>query len=143
MANAICTSFKQELLVGAHDFTTTTGDAFHWPLYTVLAPLGAGTTAYTATNEVAAGNGYTTRGVTVANVTPTTDGTSGITDFSADPTYSSATFSAIATLLFNETHPSDASVAVWDFGTTQTASGGDFVLVLPTAAAGTAILELA
>lgn len=138
---AICSSFKQELMVAEHDFTLSTGHAFNWALYTSTATHGAATTAYSATNEIS-GTNYTAKGVTNANVTPTLDGTVAYTDW-ADPTWSSASFTAASTLLFNDTHASDASVAVWDFGGDKTASGGDFVLQLPTPNGTTGILRLA
>jgi len=139
-STAICSSFKQELMVEGHDFTITTGDAFYWALYTSTATHGAATTAYSTTNELpdATGN-YNRPGETVANVTPTIDGTTAITDW-ADPTWSSATFTAASTLLHNN---STTAVAVWDFSGDQTASGGDFILQLPAYAAATAILRLA
>lgn len=137
---AICTSFKQELLEALHDFNTGS-HAFNWALYTSTATHGAATTAYSATNEIS-GTGYTAKGVTNANVNPATSGTTAFVDW-ADPTWSTATFTAASTLLFNDTHASDASVAVWDFGGDQTASGGDFVLQLPVADASNAILRLA
>ena len=137
---AICTSFKQELFEALHDFNNA-AHAFNWALYTSTATHGAGTTAYSVTNEIS-GTGYTAKGVTNANVNPTTSGTTAFVDW-ADPTWSSASFTAASTLLFNDTHASDASVAVWDFGGDQTASGGDFVLQLPVADASNAILRLA
>lgn len=137
---AICTSFKQELFEALHDFNTA-AHAFNWALYTSTATHSASTTAYSVTNEIS-GTGYTAKGVTNANINPTTSGTTAYVDW-LDPTWSTATFTAASTLLFNDTHASDASVAVWDFGGDQTASGGDFVLQLPAAAAGTAILRLA
>ena len=65
MANtsAICNSFKQEVLVGTHDFTATTGDTFKLALFTSSATLGAGTTAFGTGNEVT-GTGYTSGGAT-------------------------------------------------------------------------------
>jgi hypothetical protein len=143
MANAICSSFKVDLMTGRHDFTTA-ADSFKWALYTVLSPLGATTTAYTATNETS-GTNYTATGAAFTNATPTLDSTTAYTDWD-DPTWGSASFSAIATLLYNDTITTpvaDASVAVWDFGTTQTASGGDFVLQLPIPDGTTGILRLA
>ena len=77
---AICTSFKQELLVGGHNFTLSTGDTFKIALYTSTATNSAATTAYTATNEVS-GTGYVAKGNTLTNVTPTTSGTTAFTDF--------------------------------------------------------------
>ena len=74
---AMCTSFKQEILQGIHNFTsgsgggttTTTGsgNTFKIALYTSSASLGAGTTAYTTSNEVS-GTGYTAAGNTLTNV---------------------------------------------------------------------------
>ena len=93
---AMCTSFKQEILQGIHNFTsgsgggttTTTGsgNTFKIALYTSSASLGAGTTAYTTSNEVS-GTGYTAAGNTLTNVTPTTSSTTALTDF-ADTTRS-------------------------------------------------------
>ena len=34
ITQAVCTSFKQELLTGTHNFTATTGDTFKIALYT-------------------------------------------------------------------------------------------------------------
>ena len=70
--NFMCTSFKQELLVGTHNFTTTTGDVFKLALYTSSASLDASTTAYSATNEVANSGSYAAGGGALTNVTPTT-----------------------------------------------------------------------
>lgn len=136
---AICTSFKQQLFEGGHDFQNS-ADVFRWALYNSSSTNGAATTAYTATNEIS-GTGYTAGGETVANVSPTTSGTTAYVDW-ADITWSTATFTAASVLLYNAT-ASNAAVAVWDFGGDQSASGGDFVLQLPTPDASNAILRLA
>ena len=57
ISTAMCTSFKQEILVGTHDFTATTGNTFKLALFTSSATLGASTTAFATTNEVS-GTGY-------------------------------------------------------------------------------------
>ena len=77
ISSAICTSFKQEILVGTHDFTASTGDTFKIALYTSSATLGASTTAYSVTNEITndAGSAYSAGGNTLTSVTPTTSGT--------------------------------------------------------------------
>ena len=62
ITSAIATSFKQELLVGTHNFTASSGHTFKLALYTSSASLGAGTTAYTTSNEVS-GTGYTAAGI--------------------------------------------------------------------------------
>ncbi len=138
----MCTSFKQELLVAEHDFTTSTGHTFKIPLYDNTATLTAATTAYTASGELAATGGYTTKGQALTNVTPTTDGTTAITDFD-DEVYATATFTAYGALIFNEDHASDAAVVVLDFGGAKTATAGDFTIQFPAAAAATAIIRIA
>lgn len=140
ISQAVCTSFKQELLVGTHDFTTTTGDVFKIALYTSSATLGATTTAYSATNEVS-GTGYTATGNTLTNVTPTTSGTTAFTDF-ADTTWSTSTITARGALIYNDTD-GDRAVVVLDFGSDKSSSAGDFTIVFPAADATNAIIRIA
>jgi hypothetical protein len=139
--NFMCTSFKQELLTATHDFTTSTGNTFKLALYTNSASFDASTTAYTATNEVA-GTGYSAGGGTLTNVTPTTSGTTALTDF-ADLTFSSATITARGALIYNDTAAGDPSVVVLDFGADKTSTAGDFTIVFPTADASNAIIRIA
>ena len=80
ITQAMCSSFKQELLVGTHNFTNSSGNTFKIALYTSSATLNAGTTAYATTNE-ASGTAYSAGGNTLTNVTPTLDSTTAITDF--------------------------------------------------------------
>jgi len=136
---AVCNSFKVELMTAIHDFTLTTGDAFYWALYTSTATHTKSTTAYSTTNELAdATGGYDRPGETLANVTPTLTGDVATTDWE-NITWVTASFTAASTLLHNN---SSQAVAVWDFSGDQTASGGDFVLQMPTPGA-TGILRLA
>ena len=130
ITQAMCTSFKVELLTGTHDFTNSTGDTFKLALYTSSATLDASTTAYTATNE-ASGTGYSAGGGTLTNVTPTSSGTTAFTDF-ADLTFSSATITARGCLIYNDTD-SDKAVAVLDFGGDKTSTNGDFTIQFPAA----------
>src|SRR5210317_1209561 len=101
ISQAMCTSFKKELMTATHDFTASTGNTFKLALYTSSATLDASTTAYSATNE-ASGTGYSAGGGTLTNVTPTTSGTTAFTDF-ADLTFSSATITARGALIYNST----------------------------------------
>ena len=140
ISQAMCTSFKQELLTGTHDFTNSTGDTFKIALFTSSATLGAATTAYSVTNEVS-GTGYTAGGNTLTNVTPTTSGTTAFTDF-ADTTWSSATITARGALIYNSTD-SDKAVVVLDFGSDKTSTNGDFTIQFPTADASNAIIRIA
>ena len=141
ISQAMCTSFKAEILKGVHDFTASTGNTFKLALYTSSASLGAGTTAYTTSNEVS-GTGYTAKGGTLTSVTPTTSGTTAIGDFS-DLTFSSATITANGALIFNETATGDPAVLVLAFGGDKSSSAGDFTIQFPTADASDAILRLA
>ena len=142
ISQAMCTSFKVELLTGTHDFTNSTGNTFKIALYTSSATLDATTTAYTATNEVANGNGYTTAGETLTNVTPTSSSTTAYTDF-ADVTWSTATFTANGALIYNDTASGDPAVCVLAFGGDYTATNGDFTVQFPTADASNAIIRIA
>ena len=141
ITQAMASSFKPELMQALHNFTTSTGNVFKIALYTSAATLSAATTAYTATNEVASGGGYTTGGNTLTNVTPTLDGTTGITDF-ADTTWTSSTITARGALIYNSTN-SNRAVAILDFGADKSSSSGDFTIVFPVAAAATAIIRIA
>lgn len=140
ISQAMCTSFKVELLEAVHNFTYSTGDVFKIALYTSSATLGAGTTAYTTSNEVS-GTGYTAGGNTLTNVTPTSSGTTAFTDF-ADTTWSTATITAYGALIYNSSK-SDKAVAVLSFGGDKTSTAGDFTIVFPTADASNAIIRLA
>lgn len=141
ITQAMCTSFKQELLQAKHDFTNGTGNTFKLALYTSAATLDASTTAYTATNE-ASGTGYSAGGSALTNVTPTTSGTTAFTDF-ADLTFSTATITARGALIYNDTQAGDPSVVVLDFGSDKSSSAGDFTITFPTADASNAIIRIA
>jgi hypothetical protein len=140
ITSAICTSFKQEILVGTHDLTASTGDTFKLALFTSSASLGASTTAYSTSNEVS-GTGYSAGGATLTSVTPTTDGTTAVCDF-ADVSFTSASFTANGCLIYNSSQ-SDKAVAVIAFGGGKTVSSGTFTIQFPTADASNAIIRIA
>jgi poly-gamma-glutamate capsule biosynthesis protein CapA/YwtB (metallophosphatase superfamily) len=143
ITSAICTSFKQELLVGTHNFTATTGNTFKIALFTSDASLGASTTAFSTSNEItnSSGTAYTSGGATLTSVTPTTDGTTAVCDF-ADVSFTSASFTANGALIYNDTQ-SDKAVAVIAFGSDKTVTSGTFTIQFPTADASNAIIRLA
>ena len=142
MANTseICNSFKQELLVGTHNFTATTGDQFKLALFTSSATLGAGTTAFGTGNEVT-GTGYTSGGATLTSVTPTLDSSTAVCDF-ADVSFTSASFTANACLIYNS-DKSNKAVAAVAFGGDKAVSSGTFTIQFPDASASAAIIRLA
>ena len=151
MANtqAMCTSFKSEILTGTHNFGvaptrgSTAADSFKAALYLASATVNATTTAYSVTNEVT-GTNYTAGGVAVTNATvPTSSGTTAYWTPSASITYTNVTLSTAfdAVLIYNSTQ-SNKAVSVHTFGS-QTVTAGTFSLTMPTNGAGTALLNIA
>jgi len=140
--NFMCTSFKQEILQGVHDFTASTGDTFKLALYTNSASFTAATTAYTVTNEVGNSGTYAAGGGTLTNITPTTSGTTAFTDFD-DLSFTSATITARGALIYNDTAAGDPAVVVLDFGSDKTSTAGTFTIQFPTADASNAIIRIA
>jgi hypothetical protein len=146
ISQAMCTSFKVELLNGIHAFGTTvargdtTADTFKIALFTSSATLGATTTAYSVTNEVS-GTGYTAGGNTLTAVAPTSSGTTAFTDFN-DTTWSTATITANGALIYNDTQ-GDKAVAVLAFGADKSSTAGDFTIQFPAADASNAIIRIA
>jgi hypothetical protein len=137
---AVANSFKVELGTGTHNFTASTGDTFRIALYTSAANIGASTTAYTTTGEVANGNGYTTGGATLVNVTPVLSGSTAVFDF-GDAQWTSATFTARGAMIYN-TSKANRAVLILDFGSDQTVTNGTFSVVFPAPDASNAILRL-
>jgi hypothetical protein len=140
--NFMCTSFKVELMRAVHNFTTSTGNTFKLAMYDNTASFTAATTAYTATNEVAASGSYSAGGGALTNVTPTSTGTTAFTDF-ADLSFTSATITAFGAMIYNDTAAGDPSVCILDFGGSKSSSAGTFTIIFPTADATNAILRIA
>jgi hypothetical protein len=146
---AICTSFKVELMKGHHNFGTgviraaTTKDTIKAALYLASATVNASTTAYSSTGEVT-GTNYSAGGVTVTNATePTSTSTTAHWTPSASIVYTTVTLSTAfdAVLLYNSTQ-SDKAIAVYTFGS-QTITAGTFTLTMPTNDGTTGLLRLA
>ncbi len=145
ITQAMCTSFKQELLEAGHNFKNSGGHTFKLALYTSSATLGAATTDYATTNEVT-GTGYSAGGSALTRVDPTTSGTTAFTDF-ADLTFSTATITANGALIYNTTTAGGSgttdAVIVLAFGGDKTSTAGDFTVQFPTADASNAIIRIA
>ena len=141
ITTAMCTSFKKEILEAVHNFKNTGSSTFNLALYTSSASLGAGTTAYTTSNEVS-GTGYTAKGAALTRVDPSTSGTTALTDFS-DLTFGSSSITARGCLIFNDSASGDPAVCALDFGGDKTSSSGDFTVQFPTADASNAIIRIA
>jgi len=141
ITTAMCTTFKKELLEAVHNFKNSGGSTFNLALYTSSASLGAGTTAYTTSNETS-GTGYTAKGAALTRIDPSNDGTTAITDF-ANLTFSSSSITANGALIFNDSASGDPAVCALAFGGDKTSSSGDFTIQFPTADASNAIIRIA
>jgi|TARA_R110000824_G_C15107916_1_gene666888 hypothetical protein len=133
ISQAMCTSFKGEILDEQHDLAA---DTIKIALFTSSASLGAGTTAYSTSNEIS-GAGYTAGGATLASKTVATTGTIAYFD-AADPEWTSATFTANGALIYNDTN-ADKAIAVLAFGGDFTVAGGTFKIIFPAAGTGAII----
>ena len=142
--NFMCTSFKKELMEGVHNFKNSGGNTFRMALYTDSSSFTAATTAYTSSNEITndAGSAYTAKGESLTRVDPTTSSTTAFTDF-ADVSWSTATFSAMGAMIFNDSASGDPSVVILDFGALKTATAGTFTVAFPAADASNAIIRIA
>jgi hypothetical protein len=143
ITSAICNSFKQEILVATHDFTSSTGDTFKLALYTSSATLGASTTAYSATNEITntAGTAYVAGGQDLTSTTPVLDSSTAVCDFN-DISWTSASFTANGCLIYNSSKSNKAVCAI-AFGSDKTVTTGTFTIQFPTADASNAIVRIA
>ena len=141
ITQAMCTSFKKELLEAKHNFLLSGGNDFKIALYTSSATMSASTTAYSATNEIS-GTNYTAEGESLTRIDPSSSGTTGFTDF-ADESWTTATFTARGALIYNETTSGDPAVIVLDFGADKTATAGTFTIAFPAANASNAIIRIA
>ena len=142
--NAICNTFKKELLQGKHDFDTST-DTYKLAMYTSSATLGASTENYTTSNEVANTGQYAAGGGTLVNQGVKVSSGVAITDF-ADLSFTGVTLTARGALIYNTTTDGGSNttdvVAVLDFGGDKTATAGTFTIQFPAFTTSAAILRL-
>ena len=144
ITSAICTSFKVEILKGVHNFTATTGNTFKIALYDSDATLGAGTTAFTTSEEITntSGTAYTSGGASLTSVTPVASSTTAVCDFN-DVDFTSASFTANGALIYNSSASGNPAVCAIAFASDKTATNGTFTIQFPTADATNAIIRLA
>ena len=138
----MCNSFKEELLGGVHDLDT---DTLKIALIKAspTGTYGAATTNYsdvTGNSDEATGTGYSAGGQALDSASITLSGTTAFVDF-ADEVFSTLTISADGAIIYNSSQ-SNKAVAVFDFGSTVTATNGDFTVVFPTADASNAVIRI-
>jgi len=143
--NAICNSFKKQLLGGEHDFDTSS-DTYNLAMYTSAATLGASTTNYATTNEVSSPSGYSAGGKALVNQGVKVSSGVAITNF-ADLSFTGVTLTARGALIYNTTTDGGTgttdAVAVLDFGGDKTATSGTFTIQFPAFTTSAAILRIA
>lgn len=140
---AMCVSYKKEVLTATHNHTNTTGHVFKIALYTSSSTNGKATTAYTATNEIS-GTNYVAGGfawTAAQNITPIAGTTSAYLSWNTNPVWAGASFTAHSALIYNSS-ASNAAVCVLAFGSDQTVAAGTFTIVLPTNGESTSIIRL-
>jgi len=143
IAQAVCNTFKSELLGAVHDFDSGSGQSFNLALYTSAANLSAATTVYTTSGEVSASGQYAAGGGVLQSQQVSLDGSVGIVDF-ADLSFTGVTLTARGALIYNNTTTATKrSVCVLDFGADKTATSGTFTIVFPAFTSAAAILRIA
>ena len=144
--NAICNSFKKQLLAAEHDFDSSGGDTYKLAMFTSAATLGASTTNYATTNEVSSPSGYSAGGKALVNSGVKVSSGVAITDFS-DLSFTGVTLTARGALIYNTTTDGGSNtteaVAVLDFGGDKTATSGTFTIQFPAFTTSAAILRIA
>ena len=145
ITQAVCDSFKKELLEGEHDFRSSGGDQFKLALYGSSASLSNTTTAYTTSQEVSASGTYSAGGGNLTSTGAAATNNTSFIDFS-DISFTSATISSQADVIYNSntsaTTNTNAAVMVLDFGAVKTSTSGTFTVQFPTNNATSAILRI-
>ena len=142
ITQAICNSFKKQLLEGDANFSSSSGDKFKIALYTSSATLNSATTSFTTTQEVSNSGQYTSGGGALVNLA--TSITAGVAraDF-ADLSFQNVTLTARGALIYNTSSATtNSAVCVLDFGGDKTATSGTFTVQFPAPTSTAAILRI-
>jgi len=141
--NAICNSFKKQLLEGTHNFSNPGGNSFKLALYGSPATLGKSTTSFTTGGQVTSpSGGYSSGGKALVNTGTSVASDTAITSF-ANLSFTNVTITARGALIYNDTAAGDPAVAVLDFGGDKTATAGTFTIQFPAFTTSAAILRIA
>jgi hypothetical protein len=141
ITQAVCNTFKSEILGAVHDFDSGSGQVFKLALYSSAATLNATTSVYSSSDEVGNTGQYSAGGGVLASQQVSLDGSVAIVDF-ADLSFTGVTLTARGALIYN-TSASDKSVCVLDFGSDKTATSGTFTIQFPAFTSAAAILRIA
>ena len=143
ITQAVCNTFKSELLGAVHDFDSGSGQTFKLALYTSAANLSAATTIYTVTGECPDSGQYAAGGGVLQSQQVSLDNATAIVDF-ADLSFTGVTLTAAGALIYNNTTTATKrAVCALSFGADKTATSGTFTIVFPAFTAAAAILRIA
>lgn len=139
--NAICNSFKKELLQADHNFDTSGGggNVFKLAMYTSTATLGKSTTSFTTGSEVSS-SGYISGGKALVNTGTSLSVNTAITNYS-NLSFTGVTLTARGALIYN-TSNTNTAVCVLDFTGDKTATAGTFTVQFPAFTSTAAILRI-
>ena len=140
--NAICNSFKKELLEATHNFKSSGGNSFKLALYTSSATLGKSTTSFTTDNQLSAPGQYSYGGSALTNAGTSLSSDTALVDF-ADLSFTGVTLTARGALIYNDTASGDPAVCVLNFGSDKTATSGTFTIQFPAFTSSAAVIRIA
>jgi len=145
ITQAICNSFKKQLLEADMNFKQTGGDKFKLALYSSTATLNSATTAYPGDStggQVGNTGQYTQGGGLLVNSGTSISAGVARCDF-ADRSFTGVTLTARGALIYNtSSDTTNASVCVLDFGADKTATSGTFTIQFPAPTSTAAILRI-
>ena len=145
ITQAICNSFKKQLLEADMNFKQTGGDKFKLALYISTATLNSSTTAYPGDStggQVGNTGQYTQGGGLLVNAGTSISAGVARCDF-ADRSFTGVTLTARGALIYNtSSDTTNASVCVLDFGADKTATSGTFTIQFPAPTSTAAILRI-
>ena len=144
ISTALCSSFKQELLQGVHNFSSHT-----FKLALIKAgesgTYGAASTNYsniTGNSDEQGNTGtYSAGGATLSGTTINLTNTTAHIDFN-NPQFTSATIDANGCMIYNSS-ASNKAVCVISFGSTQSSDNGTFTITMPADGESTSIIRVA
>lgn len=139
ITQAVCNSFKAELLGGVHDFDNG-AQVFKLALFQSNATLSQNTTVFTSSNEASSGGQYTSGGSPLISSSVSLSASTAIITF-ADLSFTGVTLTADGALIYAST--GNKAVCVLSFGGDKTATSGTFTIVFPAFTAANAILRIA
>ena len=142
ITQAICNSFKKQLLEADMNVKQTGGDKFKLALYISTATLNSATTSFTTSGQVGNSGQYASGGGALVNSGTSISAGVARVDF-ADRSFTGVTLTARGAMIYNtSSDTTNASVCILDFGSDKTATSGTFTIQFPAPTSTAAILRI-